>query len=114
MGNIRARDNKGNLVIDFRYRNLRCREQTALKDNSANRKQLKKLLERIEAEITLGSFDYASYFPDSRMLSKFESQTAVVARHGLAPPLFESFVEIWFEELGSLNLPHKPPFLPPL
>lgn len=98
MGNIRAREETGNLVIDFRYRNLRCREQTALQNTAANRKQLQKLLDRIEAEITLGSFEYASYFPSSRMLSKFDAQTEVAVRHGLAPPLFESFVEDWFQE----------------
>ena len=59
MGNVNVRPETGKLYFDFRYRNKRCREQTALDDTPANRKKLKKVLERIEAEITLGSFDYA-------------------------------------------------------
>ena len=58
MGSIRARGNPGKLFIDFRYRGVRCREQTLMDDNPSNRRKLQSLLDRIEAEITLGSFDY--------------------------------------------------------
>jgi integrase len=46
------------LFIDFRYRSQRCRELTALADSPANRKRLQKLLDRIEAEIAAGTFNY--------------------------------------------------------
>ena len=62
MGNIRARSDNGKLFFDFRFRSKRCREQTTLDNNPSNTRKLKKILERIEAEITLGSFDYAKYF----------------------------------------------------
>ena len=61
----------GNIYIDFRYRGTRCREQTKLPDNPANRKRAKQILERIEAEITLGTFDYAKYFPKSKRAEQF-------------------------------------------
>ena len=48
MGSIRTRKESGCLFIDFRYRNERCRELTALPDTSANRKRLEKILEKID------------------------------------------------------------------
>lgn len=63
MGKIVARKETGNLFFDFRYLGKRCREQTTLADTAANRKKLQKVLDRIEAEITLGTFDYNEYFP---------------------------------------------------
>ena len=57
MGSVRARKNTGLLFIDFYYRSIRCREQTALEDTPANRKKVQKLLDRIEGEISLGTFD---------------------------------------------------------
>ena len=61
MGSINQRN--GKLLADFRYMNQRCREQTQLSDTSANRKRLTRLLKTIEAEILLGTFEYAKYFP---------------------------------------------------
>ena len=43
MGSIRARKDTGALFIDFRVNSQRCREQTALLDNTSNRKRLEKL-----------------------------------------------------------------------
>ncbi|WP_226703203.1 Arm DNA-binding domain-containing protein [Microbulbifer elongatus] len=98
MGNVRTRKETGTLFLDFRYRNLRCREQTTLPDTAANRTKLRKLMERIEAEILVGTFDYASYFPNSRMLEKLRSQTATLRRHGAIAPLFREFAETWYTE----------------
>ena len=71
MGSINSRGS-GKLYLDFRYRNQRCREQTELKDTPANRKKLQKLLDKIEAEILLGCFDYAKTFPNSPRLKKIK------------------------------------------
>lgn len=57
MAAIRTR--YGKLCVDFRYLSIRCRETTALEDNAQNRKKLEKAIERMEAEILLGIFDYA-------------------------------------------------------
>lgn len=69
MSNVRARAN-GKLFFDFRYKGERCREYTALQDSAANRKMMEKALRKIEAEITLGTFDYAKTFPNSKRVVK--------------------------------------------
>jgi integrase len=74
MGSIRVRRETEKLFVDFRYRGERCREHTALNDTPMNRRKLEKLLQRIEAEIAFGTFDYARYFPNSILLSRFTSK----------------------------------------
>ncbi|WP_321276908.1 site-specific integrase [Thiomicrorhabdus indica] len=102
MASIRCRKDSKKLFFDFTFRGLRCREQTALDDTPANRKKLEKVLERIQAEITLGQFEYAKYFPKSKMLGKLqriEAQDKI--RQGLAvdSPSFATFSNQFFDEL---------------
>ena len=99
MGHIRTRKETGKLYLDFKYQNLRCREQTALLDTPANRKKLEKLLQRIDAEILLGSFDYQAYFPESKMLNKLEKQKIIIASHVKGIPKLDDFFLVWFSEL---------------
>jgi integrase len=95
MGSVRKRSS-GYLYLDFYYRNIRCREYSKLKDSPANKKKLDTILKRIEAEITLGVFDYSKYFPNGTMVEKFKLiQTAHAASD---IPLFEEFAQEWFEE----------------
>lgn len=61
MGSIRSRD--GKLFFDFHYQQVRCREQTMLKDTKLNRSRLEKVMEEIESAIRLGRFVYRDYFP---------------------------------------------------
>lgn len=95
MGSVSTRKESGNLFIDFRYKGTRCREQTALPDTKANRKKVEKLLERIEAEITLGVFDYAKTFPNSPRAEKFKKLDMGQGD----TPLFEAFANTWFDEM---------------
>ena len=98
MGRIAIRKETQKLFFDFNYLGKRCREQTTLDNTAANRKKLERILEKIEAEITLGSFDYGRYFPDSpraETLSK-RALTAVGGYH--ATPLLRQFAETWFAE----------------
>ena len=67
MGSIRARKDNGLLFFDFRIRGQRCREQTLLADNPANRKRMEKVLAKIESEIESGTFDYAATFPNGKL-----------------------------------------------
>lgn len=97
MASIRARPENGLLFFDFRYLELRCREQTTLPDTAANRRNMQRILDRIEAEITLGTFDYKAYFPNGAMVQRFEDlKKGLPASLGI--PLFEEFVWRWFEE----------------
>src|SRR5574337_111178 len=72
MGSIRSRADNHKLFMDFRFDGQRCREQTALDDTPANRKKLEKVLQRIEH----GTFDYARFFPNSKMARKFGGASA--------------------------------------
>ncbi|MDA8256716.1 MAG: DUF3596 domain-containing protein [Betaproteobacteria bacterium] len=119
MGSIRKRDDNGLLFVDFRYRGKRCREQTTLEDTSANRKRLQKVLDAIEAAIKLGTFDYATFFPGSKMVARFATPAAnpitTALNGGSVPrqtpaaaigvtvetptlPTFNTFADIWVAE----------------
>jgi len=88
----------GKLVVDFRYLGKRCREKTSLEDNPANRKKLAQVMKKMEAEITLGIFDYAAYFPKSEraqeMTALADRAEACISRN----PTFKQFADIWYEE----------------
>lgn len=100
MASIRVREQTGKLFFDFRYRNKRCREQTALDDTPANRRKLETILKKIEAEITLGSFEYARYFPGSSNARKFSEADAARGHVNKATtPLFNDFADTWFAEM---------------
>ena len=104
MGSIRVRPENGALFMDFKYQGRRLREQTTLPDNPANRKRLQKALDRIEAEIALGSFDYGKTFGKQSTVTEADSvisdsgpNTAVLPRT-CSTPLFNQFSEQWFTE----------------
>lgn len=99
MGSINSRN--GKLYIDFRYHGVRCREQSSLSDTKRNRKQLEVLLNKIESEIALGMFDYATYFPNSSRAKSINRQIARVTIENVeeqTSPTFSIFAEIWFAE----------------
>lgn len=101
MGSIRVRKETGLLMFDFRYEGRRCREQTLLKDSAENRKKMEKVLQRIEAEMTLGIFEYGKYFPNSPMAKVVApSPPPEVANEVRQPetPTFKKFADEWYEE----------------
>ena len=85
------------LFFDFRYKGNRCREQTLLPDIPANRKKLAAVLTRIQAEITLDTFNYRSYFPNSELAERFEAMAQSI-HPAERVPLLRDFAEEWFEE----------------
>ncbi len=90
------------LFFDFRYHGKRCREYTKLSDTPANRKTMQKVLDKIEAEITLGTFDYPKYFPGSKNAEKFVDAvpTATVIEATPSTPRFDEFAETWFDQFS--------------
>ncbi|MDN6286361.1 MAG: DUF3596 domain-containing protein, partial [Corynebacterium casei] len=109
MGKVRVRKETGKLYLDFFYQDVRCREQTALQDTPANRKQVELLLARIEAKILLGDLDYAEFFPESKNLKKLGLNDAEGNQANSAPtrkqnnssaetPRFSDFADQWLEE----------------
>ena len=91
MGAIRTTPS-GYLYFDFRYRGVRCREYTTLQDSPANRKKMEQVLARVQAEITLGTFDYGAYFPGGSRAALFTRPPA--PREDVA---FEPFALQWYE-----------------
>lgn len=103
MGKISVRRETARLYYDFMYNGRRCREQTTLLDNKGNRKKLEKHLLQIEAEIQANVFNYAKHFPTSSYLgslSEIEEEALKADTGGVSTkyPLFEQFVEEWFQE----------------
>jgi len=101
MGVLNSRN--GKLVLQFRYKGIRCREQTQLLDNKPNRNRLERLLKNIEAEILLDSFDYSKYFPNSRSIKRFVeiSQRELASKQYFDSPnspKFEEFAKTWLLE----------------
>lgn len=95
----------GKLFFDFRYKGQRCREYTKLDDNQANRRRAQKVMERIEAQITLGTFVYKDYFPKSKRVAFFEefdrkAEEARLNPHELddSVPYLKDFAELWLSE----------------
>jgi len=99
MGHIRARKDSKNLYFDFQFLKLRCREQTLLPDTKPNRKRLVTVMERIEAEITLGTFEYEKYFPRSPMVEKIHKLQAEMKPGYTKTPLFKAFAQEWYSEM---------------
>ena len=92
------RERSGKLIADFRYMGIRCRETTNLEDNAYNRRILKKRLEQLEAEITLGTFEYEKYFPKSNRVEEFKEKRSQQIAVQTKVPLFKEFTELWFKQ----------------
>ena len=105
MGSIRRHESKGTLFMDFRFAGQRLREYTSLADTPTNRKRLLKALDRIEADIALGAFDYQKTFgkPLPAKSDEAGAEEEQVGSEALAPkpatPLFKDFAETWFKEV---------------
>ena len=96
MATIRSRS--GKLFVDFRYMGVRCRETTFMTDSPANLKKLEKIMEKMEAEIVLGTFDYAAYFPKSPKAQEMMNLKNKVQSFSTQTPKLSAFSEIWFAE----------------
>ena len=113
MASVRSRTDSGLLFFDFRYKGVRCREQTTLENNKTNRAKIEKILKKIEEDIEANNFEYRRYFPNSKLAEKFDSPQATSSKISLATqqafvtapvvidtPLFSDFAEQWFEEFS--------------
>jgi integrase len=99
MASIRTHKS-GKLYIDFRFCGERFRETSLLTDSPGNRKRLGLLAQKIDAEITLGSFDYKTYFPESPNVAKAQLllKRASGGRLGDDIPTFEAMSRSWLAE----------------
>jgi len=90
MGTIGISSN-GNLYFDFEYQGMRCTEHTTIVNTPKNLELMNDTLKRIEAEISLGIFDYVRYFPKSNNV-----RTPNSSEKGKNEVTFEQFSESWF------------------
>lgn len=96
MGSVRTRQETGKLYFDFRYRGQRYRELTALDDSLVNRRKMNQILARLEAEITLGTFRYDAYFPNSPNVAKASANTQAPSQ---TSAVFGQFAEDWLRAM---------------
>jgi integrase len=95
MAVINVRNETSRLYIDFRFEGMRCREQTPLRDTLSNRRALNKLIDKMNAELVLGVFDYSKTFPNSRKAKQHARNQSVrcEARR------FDNFAQVWISEM---------------
>ena len=88
MAKVTVRKETGRLVIDFIYRGVRCREQTALADTGMNRKRVESALAKLKAALAGGTFIYREFFPGSPLAERFDApMPAPAPEPGTTPPL---------------------------
>ncbi|HEY0842979.1 site-specific integrase [Methylotenera sp.] len=70
------------LYLDFYYQGIRQRPSLGLEDTKANRLHAERLHSAIEHEISIGTFDFAKHFPNSKKaidLNKSSNKTITLA-----------------------------------
>lgn len=81
---------KSSIEIDFYYRGVRCKERLKLPPTPRNLRYAENLKGEIENAIAKGTFNYATYFPNSRHAQKLSK----VAGDAI---LLEQYLEGWLE-----------------
>jgi len=104
MAKVIARKETGKLVIDFTYKGVRCREQTALGDTPRNRKLVQGVVDRLMVAIQSGNFVYADFFPGSAIAARLsgrqtvKSEPLVETVEVAIGPTFRTFADQWVQE----------------
>ncbi len=104
MAKVTVRKETGKLVIDFTYKGVRCREQTALDDTQSNRKRVEQVIGKILKAQKEGVFCYRNFFPESALATRFETrateprENTAEGDQKLAGPTFKEFANTWFNE----------------
>jgi integrase len=105
---VTVRKETGKLVIDFTFRSVRCREQTALDNTPTNKKRVQVVVDELKKAQKAGTFSYEDFFPNSPMAARFTSQTDSSAKSESAielatseqevGPRFQDFANQWVDE----------------
>ena len=102
MAKVTVRKETGKLVIDFTYRGVRCREQTALDDSPTARKRVQLVIDKLQNAIKAGTFRYRDFFPESPLTARFEPNVELTTTPLIKPdpigPIFKEFAAKWFDE----------------
>ena len=97
-----VRSKWGKLFLDFRWRGRRCREFTGLEDTRENRRRADASLKVIQGQISLGTFDYRTHFPNGTRLSAFYPREVETQR--AKQQLIGDYLDAWQKR--------RSPFLP--
>jgi hypothetical protein len=89
-----VRSKSGKLFLDFRWRGRRCREFTGLSDTVDNRRKAEAFFRIIDGQLTLGTFDYRTHFPNgARMRELYPNEPA--ERQRLQLPSVGEYLDAW-------------------
>ena len=89
----------GKLYLDFRFRNVRCKEYVNDDDTPANRTKWEARVGLIKAQIAAGVFDYRAWFPNGTKLSVF---------YPAAAPVEDLTIEQWLRRWHERRSPFRP------
>ncbi len=90
---VRARGNS--IQVDFHYQGKRCRETLPWMPTKANMTAAARMREAIRHEISIGQFDYAKHFPNSKTARIFGATPITVAA------ALDKWIESKFRECAS-------------
>ena len=82
--------NKSSIAIEFTYNNVRCRETIKCKPTKTRMLELSNKRQAIIYEISMGIFDYAKHFPNSKYATKLSNNKANAIT-------IENLLTDWFE-----------------
>lgn len=96
-GSVYNRGNK--LWVSFHYLGEKVRERTGLDDTPLNRKQVRKQLDLIIAEMDNGIFEFAKRFPHSRRKDHFTELEGRQVTKSPCDVIFSDYVEKWWRDM---------------
>ncbi|MGD9807744.1 MAG: tyrosine-type recombinase/integrase [Deferribacterales bacterium] len=94
---VRVRKDKNRLLLDFYYRDVRCREYLSVTANKEGRRYAERQAKLLEQQILDGDFEYAAWFPNSKKCRLFNS---------VADKANKTFAEVadeWREQVERLH-----------
>ena len=100
MAKISSRKDNNKLFFSFNYQGNRYREMTLLNDTVTNRKKLLPKLKLLTAALSLTSFDYMSFFPNSKVGKLLKGAEEITDPSKSAEKqciVFETFILEWLE-----------------
>ncbi len=96
-GSVYSRN--GKLWVYFRYLNQRVREPVGLLDTPSNRREVRKKLDLITAEIDNGTFEFAKRFPYSSKKDHFTMLEGGTIKKDPSEITFGKYYESWWSEM---------------
>jgi integrase len=94
------RSDKGRLMLDFKWKGIRCREYIGLDDTKDGRAKTRSKKLQIDGEIEAGTFEFAKWFPKSKQVKpghRFAPPPPEPTSAPEGPPTFATFAREWLD-----------------